>query len=194
MSSYSSLDKILAILSGVKNEEEKLKRILSFLESEILPEIEHQKNEIKIPKKYEALVHMIAEAISTGSICHLSLDTLEVEDYDSKIDPEDWEAVTGEKFEFKYLHWKNVLTFEPFESSDAFRLMEDFAAQVENIKVQNILIDILNRRKPFGHFNSFIHNSNYREEWFVFRDKFYEKHVRELLYDKLNEVEEDSNK
>jgi hypothetical protein len=53
--------------------------------------------------------------------------------------------------------------------------------------VQNILTDILSRRKPFAHFNSYIHNSKYREDWFKFRLTALEKHVRRMIYDKLNE-------
>ena len=51
-------------------------------------------------------------------------------------------------------------------------------------------MNILNNPKPFAHFNSYIHNSNYREDWFKFRNSAYEKQVREMIYDKLNEDDE----
>jgi hypothetical protein len=79
MSPRALLDKILSILSAVRNDKEKLARILTFLESEILPVIEGSNNKIEIPSKYEALVHTIADNISAGLICHLNMDTLEVE-------------------------------------------------------------------------------------------------------------------
>jgi hypothetical protein len=191
MPPHSLLDKILLVLSSVRNDEEKLLRILSFLESEILPEIEEEDDDaIKLPEKYEEIVHGIADRISAGSVCYLNMDTMEVEDYPANIDEEEWEAVTGEKLRLEYLQWENVLTFEPLQSSDSFRIMEDFARQIDNSKVQNSLIDILNRRKPFAHFNSYIHNSKYREDWFRFRNNAYEKLVREMIYDKLNEAGE----
>jgi len=189
MSPQSLLDKILQLLSAVRNDNEKLSRILTFLESEILPEKEND-DDIKIPKKYEAVVHSIADAISAGLVCCLNMDTLEVEDYPANIEGEEWEDITGEKFEFKHLEWKNVLNFEPLQSSESFTIMEDFARQVDNTKVQNSLKNILNNRKPFAHFNSYIHNSNYREDWFKFRNSAYEKQVREMIYDKLNEAGE----
>jgi hypothetical protein len=67
--------------------------------------------------------------------------------------------------------------------------MEDFAGQIENVKAQNMLVDILNRRKPFAHFNQYIHNSKYREEWFAFKNAAYERHVREQIYVELNKSE-----
>jgi hypothetical protein len=66
--------------------------------------------------------------------------------------------------------------------------MENFVEQLDNDKVQNTLIDIMNKGKPFAHFNSYIHNSKYREDWFKFRITALEKHVREMIYDKLNEA------
>lgn len=189
MSPQSLLDKILRILSAVRNDKEKLSRILTFLESEILQETEND-DEIKIPEKYEAVVHSIADNISAGLVCCLNMDTLEVEDYPANIDEEEWEDTTGDKFEFKHLQWKNVLTFKPLQSSESFTIMEDFVRQLDNTKVQNSLMDILNNRKPFAHFNSYIHNSNYREDWFKFRNSTYEEQVREMIYDKLNEAGE----
>lgn len=186
---HSLLDKILLVLSAVRDDEEKLFRILSFLESEILPETEDDKA-IKIPRKYEEIVHGIADHISTGSVCYLNMDTMEVEDYPANIDEEEWEAITGEKFKSEHLQWENVLTFEPLQSSESFRVMEDFVRQIDNSKVQNALLEILNRRKPFAHFNSFIHDSKYKENWFQFRNKAYEKLVREMIYDKLSEADE----
>lgn len=186
---HSLLDKILLVLSAVRDDEEELFRILSFLESEILPETEND-NAIKIPGKYEEIVHSIADRISAGSVCYLNVDTMEVEDYPANIDEEEWEAITGEKYNPEYLQWENVLTFEPLQPSESFRVMEDFVRQINNSKVQNTLIDILNRRKPFAHFNSYIHNSKYKEDWFQFRNNAYEKLVRKMIYDKLNEDDE----
>lgn len=186
MSPDSLRDKILPILSAIKNDKEKLSRILTFLESEILPEIEND-DEIEIPEKYETVVHSIADRISAGQICHLNMDTLEVEDFPANMDEEEWEAVTGEKPEFEHLQWKNILTFEPLQSSESFRIMENFVRQIDNDKIQNTLIDILSRRRPFAHFNSYIHNSKYREDWFKFRLTALEKHVLRMIYDKLDE-------
>ncbi|MCC6287458.1 MAG: hypothetical protein IT249_06200 [Chitinophagaceae bacterium] len=183
---HGLLNQILPILSAVRDDKEKLERILAFLESEILPEVESKDDVIKIPEKYEALVSGIAQHISFGQICHLNMDTLELEDYPASIDIEEWEDMTGEEFAPKYLQWQNVLSFEPMDSSESFRIMEGFAGQLNNNKMQNTLLDILNRRKPFAHFNRYIHNSDYRDKWLAFKNAAYEKHVREIIYLKLH--------
>lgn len=203
MSPHPLVDKILPILSAVRDDKEKLQRILHFLETEILPELEEEDDSIAIPPKFEALVRDIAQNISCGLICHLNMDTLETEEYpqnsemDFWIDDEDEEGdeeddedeEDGEEDMPKYLQWKKVLSFEPLESSESFRIMENFARQLDNAKAQNTLLDILNRRKPFAHFNSYIHNSTYKEAWFAFKNNAYEQHVREIIYATLSERE-----
>lgn len=36
-------------------------------------------------------------------------------------------------------------------------------------------------RKPFANFNHQIHNSDFREDWFTYRQKRLEKHVKGLI-------------
>ena len=176
------LDQILPILSAVRDDKEKLQRILAFLESEILPEIKNDDDEIKIPKKYEALVRNIGQALQVGMHCFLNMDTLELEeipghlleDMWAYLEDDDEDREKDEDLELKHINWEHVLTFEPLQSSESFRIMEDFAGQINNAKVQNTLTDILNRRKPFAHFNQYIHNSKYRKEWFAFKNAAYE--------------------
>ena len=164
---HQLLDQILPILSAVRDDKEKPERIPAFSESEILPEIKEE--EITIPQKYEALVKDIAQNIVCGLICHLNMDTLETEAYpqNSEIDlrdEEEEEEESDKEEKPQYLEWDNVLTFEPLESRESFRIMENFAAQIDNPKVQSTLTDILNRRKPFANFNSYIHHSGFRED------------------------------
>jgi hypothetical protein len=190
---HSLVDKILPILSAVKDDKEKLQRILHFLEAEILPELEEEDDSIAIPPKYETLVRDIAQNISCGLICHLNIDTLETEEYPQSSEMDFWEddeeGEGGDGDAPKYLQWENVISFEPLDSSESFRIMENFARQLDNTKAQNSLLDILNGRKPFAHFNSYIHNSTFREAWFAFKNNAYEKHVRAIIYVTLNEQE-----
>ncbi len=188
---HSLLDRILPILSLVRDDKEKLEKILHFLETEILPEVEEENSRITIPEAYERIVRDIAERISCGLVCYLNMDTLEMEDYPEHTDPDEWEDMTGEKFEPQYEKWENVLTFEPLPSSAGFRIMENFAEQLDNVKVSNQLVDILSRKKPFAHFNHYIHNSDYREDWFAFKNAAYEEHVRETIYYELNKIDDD---
>lgn len=114
------------------------------------------------------------------------MDSLEVVDFSVNVDGEEWEDVTGEKLEPLYLQWKNVVSFEPLDSSESFRIMENFVMQMTDARAQGALMDILSKRKPFAHFNSYIHQSKYRVDWFKFRSAAYEKQVRETIFHQLN--------
>ncbi len=183
------LDKILPILSSVKDDEEKLAKILSFLEAEILPEIEEEDDTIEIPEKFEAVVDDIAQGLEASMVCHLNLMTLEVEElpknYLDEILIEDEEG-----FEIKHTEWEHVLSFEPLDSSEGFRMMVNFARQIDNDQIRGSLLDILDRKKPFANFNYFIHNSKYREDWFAFKNETYKQHVRQQIYWELNKAKE----
>lgn len=60
------------------------------------------------------------------------------------------------------------------DSKDSFKLMEDFAQEVTDGKLQQQLINALNRQKPFSQFKFIIDNSGeYRQSWFNFKNKRY---------------------
>lgn len=187
MAARQYLDEILGILSLVKEDREKLGRILHFLESDILPGVVEE-DVVVIPKKFEAVVNTIAQSMTSGMVCYLNMNSAEVEEMPAEMEDEElWEAITGEKAPpLKHTAWENALFFKPFESFESFRIMADFAGQVADQGMRNRLTDILNRKKPFAHFNQFIHNSPVREDWFAFRDAAYEQHVRQMIYDHLD--------
>ncbi len=81
-------------------------------------------------------------------VCHLNMDTLEVERYPENIDLKEWEFVTGKELDIKHPQWKNVLGFDTWTSSTSFRIMENFAKQLDDEKVSNRLLDILEKRNP----------------------------------------------
>lgn len=67
--------------------------------------------------------------------------------------------------------WPDIEEIEKMPSSEAFRVMEDFAGLVADRKVQFRLINALEKRKPFRHFKFEVENSVAREEWFKYRDE-----------------------
>jgi len=59
--------------------------------------------------------------------------------------------------------------------------MEAFARQLKDKRVVEELFDILNRKKPCTRFNEYIHTSEYREDWFRYRQKQLENYVKRLI-------------
>jgi hypothetical protein len=76
-----------------------------------------------------------------------------------------------DKLDENYLHYKEI---EAKESNDSFFVMEDFANQVNETKLQQKLFNALNRKHPFREFKFVLDNSGeYRNVWFYFKNKRY---------------------
>ena len=173
---------ILAIIKTVFEDKKALQKIHAFLLSEIYEEPEPE----EIPKRYKEVVSKIADSLLAGLICFFNPETFEVEDIPKEMayDPEEFEMVTGETFEsagLKHENWQNCLTIEPMESHDSFKIMEYFVDEVKDINFQEKLINALNRNKPFANFKYLVENSDYRQQWFDFRQAKYEFYVWDII-------------
>jgi Uncharacterised protein family (UPF0158) len=86
------------------------------------------------------------------------------------MDTEAWEDEL-DKLDENYLDYKQI---EAMESSDSFNLMEDFAEEMSDARLQGKLFTALNRKHPFREFKFVIDNSGeYRNAWFEFKNKRY---------------------
>jgi hypothetical protein len=84
------------------------------------------------------------------------------------MDTEAWEDEL-DKLDENYLDYKQI---EAMESSDSFNLMEDFAEEMSDARLQEKLFTALNRKHPFREFKFVIDNSGeYRNAWFEFKNK-----------------------
>ena len=80
------------------------------------------------------------------------------------------------------------LYIEPLPSSEAFRIMEDFAGSQAAGPIQDNLTDALRRSHPFRRFkDALLPHPKIREEWFRFYDNAMDQIMREWLAD--NQVE-----
>ena len=60
--------------------------------------------------------------------------------------------------------------------------MEDFTASIESKELRDILINALNRNKPFRNFrNEVDYREDVRQRWFAFKQQAYEDYVRQEL-------------
>ncbi len=64
--------------------------------------------------------------------------------------------------------------------------MEGFVDKIPNSKLQQKLINALNRKQPFANFKWLIDNSDYRQDWFDYRQTRFEQYVYDLLEYELN--------
>lgn len=196
MNARQLLNEILPILHSVKEDKEKLQKILDFLLEDIYTGPEEE--EIEIPEKYRELVHNVAENIDCGLVCFINPETLEVEEIpkgmldgfsDFSAYPEFDDDDDEDEQKFLHENWETYITVEPRESSESFKIMERFVDKVNDKGLKNKLINALNNRRPFANFTNIVENSNSREEWFAFKQKQLEILVWEELECQLEDFE-----
>lgn len=122
----------------------------------------------------------MAQDLEAGMKLFINKETLEyrsVLDWDDMIDPEPWDEDI-KKIESE---WSDYIVIEKMESHESYNVMVDFVDEVNDIRLKEDLIKILNRRSPFANFKAEIESSDYREEWFAFRTKKYEEYIKEYL-------------
>lgn len=64
----------------------------------------------------------------------------------------------------------NYIMIDPMPSFEAFKVMEQFAREIDSPGFSSKLLNALDKRKPFQNFNHLIENDfDYRQLWFDFR-------------------------
>jgi len=118
----------------------------------------------------EHKIKEIAEWLDTGMMVFYHKETGEIKYHpdpdDPYFDPEPWkeEIDNIEREREKYLK------FESMESRQSFKVMEHFADSLSDLKFKGMVYDRLSRKKPFQNFKMLVESSDYRQDWFDFRD------------------------
>lgn len=129
----------------------------------------------------EQHIKEIAELLDCGKLCFFHKTTGTIEHYpdpdNAYVELDEWQE-TLDKIDSDR---GNYLKFERMDSSQGFRMMEDFANSLtdENLRIR--LFEQLSQRKPFSKFKWVIDNSDYRQNWFDFKEQANINWVREQL-------------
>lgn len=139
-------------------------------------------------------IHYIADSLEAGLIVYYNKRTNKIDDmpdFDNFIDPDAaggaWDDLKKDYRENK----EDYIVFNPLDSNESFRIMRDFAYDMEDEKFQNKLFDALNMRGPFRNFKYLVDDSDYREDWFKYRHEYYKNHVRVMVDLHNQEYEEE---
>ncbi len=169
MNNQQLLDEILGVLRLVKEDKAKLEQIHTYMLEEI-----YEEEKTLIPKKYKKIINSIAQSIDCGFICYFNVKTNEIIEIPKEID--DVEELYENDLE-KIDKLKEKIVFEPLESFDSFKIMERFADNVSDQVFQDKLYNALNRKRPFANFKNTIDYSDYRQDWFDFKQAALEEVV-----------------
>lgn len=116
-------------------------------------------------------IKRIVDDLGIGMKCYVDVRNNEIKIFpdfgNAYFDIEAWEE---EKKDWD-LNEDYYQEIRPLPASEAYRVMEKFANQLESGLVQDELMNCLNRRKPFQHFKYAVEASDYREQWFEFRNQ-----------------------
>jgi hypothetical protein len=186
MKNSELLDEILGMLGSVKDDNEALEKIHSFMVEEIYLEDKEE-----IDPKYKDVIIKIANELLDGSVCFLNPASLEFEEIPKSVldDPEEYEAATGgtiEDWDLKYESWERYIKILPMNSDDSFRMMSQFPDTVADQGLKSKLENALHNRKPFANFKHLIDNSEYRQMWFDFRLKKWVEYVWGNISDEMD--------
>jgi hypothetical protein len=128
-------------------------------------------------------INEIADNLIFGFRCFVNIKTGEIKEMynpDNFMvgDLEPWEEDLKDLEE----NWGDYLEIDGMSSDDSFKVMADFAEEVDNPFVRERLINALNRLKPFRNFKREIDDSGkYRDRWFEFKHQRYVEWVKNQI-------------
>ncbi|MET4083997.1 hypothetical protein ABIB40_003970 [Pedobacter sp. UYP30] len=82
---------------------------------------------------------------------------------------------------------RDFITITQPVSHESFKFMEDFATEIKEGRFKNQLEDALQGKKPFQNFRFLIDGSDYRQDWFDFKQKALEQYVESEIEWKLED-------
>jgi len=141
-------------------------------------------------------INSIAQDLECGLICFLHKETYEVQSMidpdDPMNDPEVWEETWGSAYKEIEKNIDNYIRIDKISSPDVFSIMEDFAYQVSNERLQSRLIKALNKKRPFAHFKNEVDNHEpTRQAWFKFKTAKFEEWVEMCISEEEEDYDDD---
>lgn len=142
-------------------------------------------------KLTEEQIREIADNLETGMRCYYNTKTGELK---TIINTENWLDADMEPWEDDIEeieeNWDDFIEFDNLESHESFEIMEKFAENIDDVRLQEKLFHALNKSKPFRNFKWVVDNSGeYREQWFDFKKQWYIRVVKNQIL-RLNNYEE----
>jgi hypothetical protein len=130
------------------------------------------------------IVKNIAQELDSGFECYYNFKTDEIvaiPNLSQFSDEEDFKEVFSDSLDKVEKHKADFIKIETLESFESFKIMEGFVGQLCDQKLQSELENALANKKPFQNFKHLIDHSDYRQDWFDFKQNELEKRVENEL-------------
>jgi len=118
------------------------------------------------------IIKEIAQELDCGNECYYNSKTDEIITIPNFSNfPEEEEFRKHFKTELKTVkkNKADLIKIKSLESFETFKIMEQFTDQITDKQFRLELINTLQKNKPFQNFKHLIDNSDFRQEWFDFK-------------------------
>lgn len=137
-------------------------------------------------------INEMAQGLDGGMDVHFNLKTGKVIEILGgnlmEIDEETAKEAFAEQIEeIEETDEEDLISLTVLPSFEAFKIMEGFCEAVEDAKFKEELELALDRRKPFQNFKHAVDYSDYRQDWFDFKQNYLECYVEEQINENLEE-------
>ena len=130
------------------------------------------------------IIKEIAQELDCGFDCYYNSKTNEIvtiPNFSHIADEDDFKEAFRDDLEKVKKHQADFVKIEVLQSFESFKIMELFVEQLPDIKLQAELESVLADKKPFQNFKNRIDHSNFRQNWFDFKQSKLENIVENQL-------------
>ncbi|MFC2110706.1 UPF0158 family protein [Bacteroidota bacterium] len=130
------------------------------------------------------IIKKIAQELDCGNNCYYNLKTDEIvaiPNFSDSIDAEEFKDLFKSEIKKVENENSNFIKIKALENFETFKIIEQFVKQITDLEFRTVLEVILENQKPFQNFKNSIDHSNYRQDWFDFKQEYLEKLVKTKL-------------
>ena len=130
------------------------------------------------------IIKNIAQELDCGFDCYYNSKTdeiISIPSFPHFSDEEDFKEAFKDDLRKIEKFKADFIKFEVLESFESFKIMERFVEQITDEKLKGELEKVLTNKKPFQNFKHKIDYSDFRQDWFDFKQKELEKIVESQL-------------
>lgn len=130
------------------------------------------------------IIKEIAQELDCGNDCYFNLKTkkiIAIPNLSQVFDEEEFKEAFGLDIEMIEKHSEDYIKIDNLKSHISFKIMEQFIEQLPKQKLKVKLESILENKNPFQNFKHEIDRSEYRQDWFGFKQSELEKIVENQI-------------
>lgn len=132
----------------------------------------------------KAIIKKIAQELDSGFNCYYNPKTDEIvaiPNFSQFFDDEDFKDAFSDSLEKVEKNKAEFIKIETLESYESFKIMEFFVEQLPDENLKSELENVLANKKPFQNFKHKVDHSDFRQNWFDFKQSELEKIVETKL-------------